>query len=86
MLSTIEHDRERGRFLATADGHEVVVRYQLLPGGRVDFFSTWVPPAVRRRGYAEQVVREALAWAAAEGLEVVASCPYVARTLQKGLG
>lgn len=76
----ITHEPERQRFISVVDGHESVADYRL-SGRKVDFHHTFVPDALRGRGIAEKLVREALAWARSEDLEIQASCWYVRRFL-----
>lgn len=83
MTVDVRHDPERERFFAEMDGEEVYLQYASLDDGRVDFRSTFTPPALRGRGLAAAVVAEALAWARAGGKDVVPSCGYVKRYLEK---
>lgn len=76
----ITHEPERQRFVCVVDGHESVADYRL-SGDKVDFNHTFVPDALRGRGIAEKLVREALAWARSEELHIEASCWYVRRFL-----
>lgn len=74
---TIRHNAAAQRFETTVDGLLCVATYAR-DGLRVDFDHTLVPPALAGRGIAAALVRDALAWARTEGLEVAASCSYVA--------
>ncbi|MDP3073972.1 MAG: GNAT family N-acetyltransferase [Opitutaceae bacterium] len=65
------------RFEATVEGHLAVAEYEIAGDGAVTFTHTHVPPELRGRGIAEQLVRAALAWARAEGRRVVPACSYV---------
>ena len=73
----IQHSPEQQKFFAVVDGAEGFLRYAPLGEGKVDFQSTFVPPALRGRGLAEAIVERGLEWAAAQGLRVVPSCWYV---------
>jgi predicted GNAT family acetyltransferase len=81
--SDVEHDPERKRFVARVDGMEATLEYDVLDERRVDFHRTYTPPPIRGRGVAKRVVAAALAWARAEGREVVPSCWYVREFLEK---
>ncbi|GJM44340.1 MAG: N-acetyltransferase [Gemmatimonadota bacterium] len=83
MTGNVQHDAKRQRFFVTVDGEEAYVQYARLDDDRVDFRSTFTPDALRGRGLAAVVVGEALAWARAEGLEVIPSCWYVKKYLDK---
>jgi predicted GNAT family acetyltransferase len=45
--------------------------------GVMEFPHVFVEPRFRNQGFAERLVREALADVRSRGLEVVAQCPYV---------
>ena len=78
----IAHQPEHSRFVADIDGQRAQLEYRLLAEQRVDFTYTFVPPSLRGRGIAEQLVRTGLAWAREQGLEMQASCWYVQRFLR----
>ncbi len=82
----IQHDEEVPRFVTTVDGQEAYVRYSRLPDGRLDIWRTFVPEALEGRGIAAQLVAFALDYAKAEGLDVIPSCSYVARFIEKRSG
>lgn len=73
---TIEHI-PGSAFHAHAAGDRGVLEYRLC-GGRMEITHTFVPPSLRGRGLAGQLVRAALDHARAQRLEVVPSCPYAA--------
>jgi predicted GNAT family acetyltransferase len=77
--ATVRHDDDQGRFVIEIGGAEAYMRYRRGSDDRVDFLSTFVPPALRGRGLAEQIVRAGFAWAKAEGLTVIPRCSYVQR-------
>jgi uncharacterized protein len=84
-LSDIEvrHEETEHRFVATVDGVDAYLLYAPLGDGRVDFRSTYSPPELRGRGVAAVIVKKALEWARGEELEVVPSCSYVQRYLER---
>lgn len=71
-----------------AQRHEIVVGGELAVvdhprvGNRVVFTHTFVPPALRGKGLAEQLVGTALTWARTEGLRISVECSYVERFIQ----
>lgn len=77
------HQGAHHRFLCRVDGQEAMLDYRLGGGGHLDFCHTHVPEALRGRGIAEALVRAGLAWARAEGMNIEASCWYVARWLHR---
>ena len=56
---------------------QAVLTYKMLDQGRVDFNHTYVPDSARGKGIADILVKEGLAWARTEGLDILASCWYV---------
>jgi uncharacterized protein len=72
----VVHNACASRFETTVDGLLCVAAYRHSPGV-VDFHHTGVPQALEGRGIAAALVREALGWAAEEGLAVRPSCSYV---------
>jgi uncharacterized protein len=78
----VRHDEAASRFVAEIDGHLAHADYQL-DGDRIVFTHTYVPPEVRGRGIAEQLVRPALAHARARQLRVVPACSYVAAFIER---
>jgi predicted GNAT family acetyltransferase len=77
----IIHQPEGQQFVIEAEGQEAYLRYRI-NGERVDFFSTYVPEALRKRGFAEALVRKGLAWAKESGLTPEASCWYAAKFIR----
>ncbi|RYZ93107.1 MAG: N-acetyltransferase [Moraxellaceae bacterium] len=87
-MENVEHLPQQNRFVLKCDGAEAVLQYHLTkPAGSgsvkaIDFSSTYVPPAFRGKGLAEQLVRAGIKWAKDEGYELHASCWYVAKFLR----
>ena len=77
----IQHQTEQQRFVLQLDGAEAVLNYAL-NGNRIDFDHTFVPPAFRGKGLAEQLVRHGLAWAKSQQYQLYASCSYVQKFLR----
>lgn len=78
----ILHQPDQRRFLCRIESEQAVLYYRRLGRRGVDFHHTHVPETLRGRGIAEALVREALAWARREQMNVAASCWYVARWLR----
>jgi predicted GNAT family acetyltransferase len=72
----VVHDPQRERFSARIDGRECVADYELIDGV-MWLTNTAVPPALRSRGIAAELVRSALEFARAQGLKVRPACSYV---------
>jgi predicted GNAT family acetyltransferase len=78
----VRHNAEASRYEAVVEGHLSVCEYEI-DGSRQVFTHTLVPPELRGRGIAEQLVRAALADARAAGRKVVPACSYVAVFIQR---
>jgi hypothetical protein len=83
MAHEIHHDEARRRFAADVDRGEAVVDYEVLDDGTLDLRRTFVSEELRGEGLAAQVVRYALDWARRHDKKVVATCPYVAKFLER---
>lgn len=80
--SGVRHDAAAQRFELISDGYRSELTYTL-DGERVVFTHTFVPPELRGRGIAEQLVRAGLGWAKAEAKRVVPACSYVAKFIER---
>jgi uncharacterized protein len=78
----VRHNPAESRFETHVDGLLSVADYRLQDGEMV-MTHTYVPPELRGRGIAEQLVRAALEHARAEQLRVVPDCSYVALYIQR---
>lgn len=82
MTSEIRNNTGLSRYEMDADGHVAVACYTRAPGV-ITFTHTEVPRELEGRGIASALIRGALADARAQGLKVVARCPFVAAYLAK---
>ena len=72
----IDHRESEGRFVVPLPSGEAFLRYERR-AGVLDFVSVFVPPAHRGQGYPEQILKAAFAFARAQGLKVIPTCPYI---------
>jgi uncharacterized protein len=79
---TVRNNPALHRFELGANGHAAVAYYQLSPGV-ITFTHTEVPPELSGHGIGSELVRGALEAARAQGLKVVAKCPFVAAFMAK---
>lgn len=77
MESEVRNDRDRHRFELEVDGHVAFAQYRLDPGV-ITFIHTEVPKELGGRGVGTALARGALEQVRAEGLKVVANCPFIA--------
>jgi predicted GNAT family acetyltransferase len=79
----VQHDEKGGRFfISLPEGGEAVLSYSR-EGDLLDFYSTYVPPALRNKGLAEAVVEAGFLYAKTNGLKVTPSCSYVASFVRR---
>jgi len=83
MALKIHHDEAGRRFAAEVERGEAVLDYELVDGDTLDLRRTFVSDELRGEGVAGQVVRYALDWARHHDKKIVATCPYVARFLER---
>jgi predicted GNAT family acetyltransferase len=82
MSDEIRNNAALHRFELDAGGHTAVAYYQLAPSV-ITFTHTEVPPALSGRGIGSKLARGALEAARAQGLKVVAKCPFVSAYIGK---
>jgi predicted GNAT family acetyltransferase len=96
MQIEIRHDPDASRFHSPihdpnpdGDGGPVemanmgmVLSYREISPKLIDLRSTLVPAHLRGRGLGSQMVRHALDWARENEIQVVPSCPFVARFIE----
>ena len=81
MELPVEHQVHAQRFVIRHPQGDAVLAYRL-QDTHVDFYSTYVPPALRNQGLAERLVHQGLHWAREQQLSIHASCWYVAKFLR----
>ena len=81
----VRDNRAANRFELEVEGALAVLEYERKDGAMV-FNHTEVPGQFRGRGYGEILVKAGLDAARAEGLRIVAVCPYVRAYLRKHPG
>ncbi len=77
MELEVKHDEKAGKYYALIDGGEAVCEYGPAGDGVLNFWHTYVPPELRGRGIADELVRQALEDVLARGLKVIPSCWFV---------
>ncbi len=81
-MSEVTQNATLSRFELEAEGHVAAAYYELKPGV-ITFTHTEVPPALGGRGIGSQLARGALDVVRAQGLKVVAKCPFIAGYIGK---
>ncbi|MEY2467728.1 MAG: uncharacterized protein QOF21_426 [Actinomycetota bacterium] len=82
MAAVIRDDTAARRFVTEIDGHEAELVYRNR-GGQLVLVHTGVPDELEGHGLGGQLVRAALAKAAAENLVVVPWCPFARAWLER---
>ncbi len=78
----VTHDHQEKRFFVRVDGKEAFLSYRK-QGDVLDFHYTFVPPELRGKNLAEEVVKAGFEYARANNLKVIPSCPYVGKAFLK---
>jgi predicted GNAT family acetyltransferase len=81
-VSDVIDNREKARFEMMIDGQTAVLYYERTPHSLV-LVHTEVPPAIRGRHVADVLAKTAIDRAHADGLQIVAVCPFVKAYLRK---
>ena len=81
-VPSVSDNRDASRFELTVEGHTGVLVYKRTPASLV-LVHTEVPPAIRGRHFGEALVKGAIDAAHAQGLRIVAVCPFVKAYLRK---
>lgn len=76
-MRLIQHDQDKRIFYYITEGEESHLMYSVLSGGVLAYNHTYVPPALRGKGIAADLVKTALDFAREEGLKVKPNCSYV---------
>ena len=67
---------------STVDGH-LAATYYKIADGVITFVHTEVPPELGGKGIGSQLIKGALDQVRAEGLKVIAECPFVKAYIEK---
>ena len=78
----IRDNRRESRLELTRDGQTAILVYERTPKSLV-LVHTEVPPALRGHHLGEALVRAGVEAARAEGLSVIATCPFAREYLRK---
>lgn len=83
MTVIVEHDKENHQFFTEVEGKTSYLKYTVSPDGKIlDYVSTYVPPELRGRQIAGQIVQVALDYAKENKLRVIPTCSFVQAYLE----
>jgi uncharacterized protein len=81
-MNDIVNNRARERYELAVDGHTAATYYKI-EGNIITFIHTEVPPELGGKGIGSKLIRGALDQVRADGLKVVAQCPFVKAFIEK---
>jgi uncharacterized protein len=81
-MTDITNNKTEHRFELAVDGH-VAMSYYKIADGVVTFTHTEVPPELGGKGIGSKLIKGALDQVRADGLKVIAMCPFVKAYLEK---
>jgi predicted GNAT family acetyltransferase len=81
-MTDIVNNRAHHRYELAVDGH-IAATYYAIVDGVITFIHTEVPPELGGKGIASKLIRGALDQVRAEGLKVIAQCPFVKAFIDK---
>lgn len=79
----IKHDETHQQFSLTKDNKESVLKYNKVGPNTLDYYSTFVPGALRGQGIAGLMTDYALRYAKDNHYLIIPSCPYVKSYIDK---
>jgi uncharacterized protein len=81
-MSDIVNNRTEHRYELAVDGH-IAATYYEIADGVITFVHTEVPPELGGKGIGSRLIKGALDQVRAEGLKVIAQCPFVKTFIDK---
>ncbi len=81
-MSEVIHNKAHHRYELAVDGH-IAATYYKLADGVITFIHTEVPPELGGRGVGTKLIQGALDQVRADGLKVIAHCPFVKAFIEK---
>ena len=81
QTNEVIHDPSQHRYQLTVGGHIAATYYEI--GGVITFVHTEVPPELGGKGIGSKLIKGALDQIRADGLKVVAQCPFVKAFIDK---
>ena len=82
MTEIVVNNKTRDRYELAVEG-QIAATYYSLADGVITFIHTEVPPELGGRGIASTLIRGALDQVRADGLKVIAQCPFVKAFIEK---
>ncbi len=83
MEDEIIHDRDNNKFLKIINGKEAYLRYLMQDEKTMNMIKTYVPPELRGKGIAAEVVHSGLLYAKENGFKIIPTCSYVETFIER---
>ena len=77
MSPELKH--ENNRFFKIIDDKEAEMDYEMLDNSTIEFYHTYVPPELRGKGLAQELIKAGLDYAMDNNFRIVPSCSAVQR-------
>lgn len=77
MQAKVIHDPAAHKFYMPFPEGEAVLNYRQVDEQTLDYYSTYVPPALRGKKIAEQLVKAAFDYAREHRYRIIPGCSYV---------
>ena len=81
-MTDIVNNKPHHRYELAIDGH-IAATYYKIDAGVITFIHTEVPPELSGKGIGSKLIQGALDQLRAEGLKVIAQCPFVKAYIDK---
>jgi predicted GNAT family acetyltransferase len=81
-MTEIVNNKAKHRYELAVEGH-IAATYYSIADGVITFIHTEVPPELGGKGIASQLIKGALDQVRADGLKVIAQCPFVKAYIDK---
>ena len=81
-MNEVLNNNAKQRYELAVEGH-IAATYYSIADGVITFIHTEVPPELGGKGIATKLIRGALDQVRADGLKVIAQCPFVKAFIEK---
>ena len=81
-MTDVVNNKAHHRYELAVDGH-LAATYYAISGNVITFIHTEVPPELGGKGVGSKLVKGALDQVRADGLKVIAQCPFVKAYIEK---
>lgn len=77
MRAELKH--ENNRFFKVVNDLEAEIEYEMLDSSTIEFYHTYVPPELRGKGLAQELIKAGLDYAIKNNFRIIPSCSAVQR-------